>query len=42
MISLTSILSFWTFDGRIYIKMEQNGEKLEVTSLDEINRLLNR
>lgn len=37
-----SILSFWTFDGRIYIKMEQNGEKLEVTSLDEINRLLNR
>lgn len=37
-----SILSFWTFDGRIYIKMEQNGEKLEVTSLDEINRLFNR
>lgn len=37
-----SILGFWTFDGRIYIKMEQNGEKLEVTSLDEINRLFNR
>lgn len=37
-----SIRSFWTFDGRIYIKMEQNGEKLEVTSLDEINRHLNR
>lgn len=37
-----SILSFWTFDGRIYIKMEKNGEKLEVTSLDEIHRLFNR
>lgn len=37
-----SILRFWTFDGGIYIKLEQNGEKLEITSLDKINRLLNR
>lgn len=37
-----SIFSFWTFDGRVYTKLEQNGEKLEITSLGEINRLLSR
>lgn len=38
---LKSVFSFWTFDGRIDIKLEQNGEKLKITSLDEIIRLLN-
>ncbi|XP_062569647.1 uncharacterized protein LOC134231686 [Saccostrea cucullata] len=34
--------SFWTYDGRIYIKFELQGTRFEMTSLDQLDYLLNR
>ncbi|XP_061165043.1 uncharacterized protein LOC133174018 [Saccostrea echinata] len=35
------IHSFWTYDGRIFLKFEQYGDRFEVTSLEELGNLIN-
>ncbi|XP_062601545.1 uncharacterized protein LOC134263246, partial [Saccostrea cucullata] len=32
--------SFWTYDGRIYIKTEKEGDRIQITSLDDLYELI--